>query len=189
MSNNKDATQPSAEPVAYQYRYADPFSGTPIWRDEPGTWNGQRPKESRALFLHPAPADEAVSHLQEIVDAWADGRLVDEIAIAAEYLAALPTPPPDTSAVPRELNHPHILSDEQLSTMRDISVRNGAGLNAFHASALFDHADALRALLGGEASNGRRTDPTRAQLQRQRISERAQNKATRRQRQQDVAMP
>jgi len=37
------------------YRFADPISGHPVWRFDPGTWNGQKPKESKPLYTHPAP--------------------------------------------------------------------------------------------------------------------------------------
>lgn len=32
------------------YKYSDPVSGKPVWRNEYGTWNGQRPKGSVELY-------------------------------------------------------------------------------------------------------------------------------------------
>lgn len=37
-------------PRSYLYRYADPFSGTPCWRHESGTWNGQTAQGTVALY-------------------------------------------------------------------------------------------------------------------------------------------
>ena len=33
-------------------------SNPPLWRHESHEWNGQRPKSSRPIYLHPAPARE-----------------------------------------------------------------------------------------------------------------------------------
>lgn len=45
----------SAEPVAYQYRFSNPYKpGDFFWHNKP-RWNGQNPVESRALFINSIP--------------------------------------------------------------------------------------------------------------------------------------
>ena len=51
------------KPTAYRYRYTDPISGHPVWRDTSERWNGQLPSGSMPLYsadaLH-ALIEEAV---------------------------------------------------------------------------------------------------------------------------------
>lgn len=65
MSNDKDATQPSAEPVAWIEVRDDgeepDLTADPLWaKHYPGKW--------LPLFLHPSPADEAVRRDAERLD-------------------------------------------------------------------------------------------------------------------------
>src|SRR5690554_6154421 len=47
---NWQSQQAQGEVVAYQYRFTDPISGTPLWRFDAGPWNAQNPKASRPLY-------------------------------------------------------------------------------------------------------------------------------------------
>ena len=48
-----EGTEAQAKPVAWRYKYTDPGSGMPVWRDRGGLWNGQMPEESQPLYTTP----------------------------------------------------------------------------------------------------------------------------------------
>ena len=53
-------------PVAWRYKYTDPGSGMPVWRDRGGLWNGQMPEESQPLYTTPpAGIREALEELPD----------------------------------------------------------------------------------------------------------------------------
>lgn len=63
-----ERAQADARPVAYQYLYTW-HDGSDVWRSDAGSWNGQKPKASRALYTHPEASAPGVSD-DEITDVW-----------------------------------------------------------------------------------------------------------------------
>ena len=66
-----EASAVEAEPVAYRYRYSDPVSGKPVWRNSSGSWNGQQPSETQPLYASP-PASAGVREALEPFLSFAD---------------------------------------------------------------------------------------------------------------------
>lgn len=46
------------EPHSYIYRYWNPLDGSPVWRHEPGNWNGQQPGACAPLYALPGAKGE-----------------------------------------------------------------------------------------------------------------------------------
>lgn len=52
------AEREGVEPVLYQYRFQGMYGD--VWRPSPVEWNGLKPVETRALYLHPPQASATV---------------------------------------------------------------------------------------------------------------------------------
>jgi hypothetical protein len=72
-------------PRAHLYKYADPLTGTPIWRSDNTLWNGQRPSGAIPLYDETALA-EAVAREREacaaMIGAFTDRITAEDIAAA-----------------------------------------------------------------------------------------------------------
>jgi len=85
-----------SEPAAYRYRFTDPISGNPVWRNSHIEWNGQKPKESQALYTHPIPAAPAVPEIHDdVIRDWAGEEIdvlfhgLDQFAVANVIRSAI----------------------------------------------------------------------------------------------------
>ena len=45
-----EVTKEGLSPHSYLYRFGDPMSGVPVWRNSPDQWNGQRPSGFMAMY-------------------------------------------------------------------------------------------------------------------------------------------
>lgn len=64
-------------PIGFQYRFFDVISGHPVWRDRINEWNGQRPDDTRTIFvldqvpIDSRPVSPVADHLIENLKALA----------------------------------------------------------------------------------------------------------------------
>lgn len=61
---------PDGEPVAYQYLFEGTYG--PVWRNDDGLWNGQKPTASRPLYAAPPDQSARIAELERQRDALLD---------------------------------------------------------------------------------------------------------------------
>ena len=62
---------PDGKPVAYQYLFEGTYG--PVWRNDDGLWNGQKPTASRPLYAAPPDQSARIAELEAALRFYAAG--------------------------------------------------------------------------------------------------------------------